>query len=321
MDNLFDKGFWAKISKSVYGFDYVNVGIGEIGKKYSFTIINFPVVNYKKMICMPYVAHSNIELEGKQRTCLDFEKFIIETARDRKIRIIEIRSREKLPLDWQVSTKHVTFLIDLTNGYENLFNKMHNNVRTAIRKGYKNNLKHEFGLQLFDGFYSIYSRSVKKLGTPVHSENFFREILKTGYFNILTVFTSDGTPISSVLFGFDETTLYPLWGGGLADYRDLSGDNFKYWELVKYACERNFNWFDFGRSTRGSGTAFFKSRWASEERQLYYYFYDTKRTLSVQKSKNYLKNDLLESFFIKTWSKFPLFLTNFLGPHLRKYIP
>ena len=74
-----------------------------------------------------------------------------------------------------------------------------------------------------------------------------------------------------------------------------------YWEMIKYSIENGMNFFSFGRSTKGSGTHEFKSRWGALEQQLY--FNNSEYSFDIRKLKilSYL------------WSKLPYTVVKKLG--------
>jgi len=43
----------------------------------------------------------------------------------------------------------------------------------------------------------------------------------------------------------------------------MAANDFKYWDLMRRACERGVRVFDYGRSKRGTGSFDFKKNWAS----------------------------------------------------------
>ena len=48
-------------------------------------------------------------------------------------------------------------------------------------------------------------------------------------------------------FYFRDEVL-PYYGGGTSEAREVAGNDFMYWELMRRACERGYKIFDFGRS-------------------------------------------------------------------------
>ena len=46
--------------------------------------------------------------------------------------------------------------------------------------------------------------------------------------------------------------------------RQLKGNDFMYWELMRRCCERGVKVFDYGRSKQGTGSYSFKKNWGFE---------------------------------------------------------
>lgn len=312
MYNLLNSNVWQEVIKKVYGFNYINF-LGKDNSLIKFTHIYKPLIK-NHLINSPYITNSNPIIytnEGFFEIIEEIEKFY----KKNNIKLLEIRSSKPLKLDWAVYDKFVTFRISLKNGIDYVFNKLHTKVRTSIRRGQKNNLLSKTGKIYIKEFYKIYSQSVKRLGTPVHSFPFFNELLHSSEkFNIIVIYTKENVPVSSVLWGEDKNTLYPLIGGGLIEYNNLSHDSFMYWELIKYACKNNLLYFDFGRSKKNSGTYYFKKRWYADEVQLYYYYLSQGKKIIFENEK---KNKIITYI----WSKLPLKTTQLIGSKIRKYIP
>ena len=64
-------------------------------------------------------------------------------------------------------------------------------------------------------------------------------------------------------FYFRDEVL-PYYAGDTRGARDLAANDFKYWELMRRACERGMRVFDYGRSKRGTGSFDFKKNWGFE---------------------------------------------------------
>ena len=129
-----------------------------------------------------------------------------------------------------------------------------------VRKGIKAGLQSAIDDDV-ERFFSAYSASVHRLGTPVFSKRYFR-ILKQVFgadCEILTV-TRDGQLVASVLSFYFRDEVLPYYGGGTAAARELAGNDFMYWEVMRRACERGIRVFDYGRSKRGTGSFDFKKR-------------------------------------------------------------
>jgi hypothetical protein len=86
--------------------------------------------------------------------------------------------------------------------------------------------------------------------------------------------------------------------------------------MLQYACDNGFKYFDFGRSTFGSGTYKFKKQWGAEPIPLYWYY--------VSLNGGNIGEPIIEnSTFQKAaqiWKKLPVTVTKIVGPRIRKFI-
>ena len=130
---------------------------------------------------------------------------------------------------------------------------------------------------------------------------------------VLTV-THDGRPVAGVLSFYFRDEVLPYYGGGAASAREVAGNDFMYWDLMRRACERGIRVFDFGRSKRGTGAFDFKKNWGFEPQPLHYEY------LLVEGKRLAEHNPLNPKYrlFIKMWQRLPLPLANLMGPHIVK---
>jgi FemAB-related protein (PEP-CTERM system-associated) len=104
----------------------------------------------------------------------------------------------------------------------------------------------------------------------------------------------------------------PYYAGDDEAARDLAGNDFKYWELMRRACARGLKVFDYGRSKLGTGSYSFKKNWGFEPQPLHYEYCLYKRDGIPQNNPNNAKFKLL----IETWRRMPIGLANWLGPFI-----
>ena len=97
------------------------------------------------------------------------------------------------------------------------------------------------------------------MGSPPYPYRFFKHLLSEfdNKAKILTVFYRE-RPAASVLFFEYKDTLLPYFSGANSKYYNTNANNVLYYELMKYGLERNFKFFDFGRSRKQTGSAKFK---------------------------------------------------------------
>jgi FemAB-related protein (PEP-CTERM system-associated) len=112
-------------------------------------------------------------------------------------------------------------------------------------------------------------------------------------------------------FYFRDEVL-PYYAGDDEAARDLAANDFKYWELMRRACERGLKTFDYGRSKQGTGSYSFKKNWGFEPAPLHYEYRLYKRESIPQNNPNNRKYQ----WMIRTWRKLPLPVANWLGPFI-----
>lgn len=112
-------------------------------------------------------------------------------------------------------------------------------------------------------------------------------------------------------FYFRDEVL-PYYAGDDAAARALAANDFKYWELMRRACERGCRVFDYGRSKLGTGPYAFKKNWGFEPQPLSYEYRLYKRDSVPQ---NNPANPKYRAF-IALWKRLPLGVANALGPHI-----
>lgn len=186
--------------------------------------------------------------------------------------------------------------------------------RAMVRKGIKFGLSSELDEDI-NRFFHAYSSSVHRLGTPVFSKKFFR-LLKETFSEDCEIMTivKDGRTIASVMSFYFRDEVLPYYGGGTLEARELAGNDFMYWELMRRACARGIKVFDFGRSKLGTGAFDFKKNWGFEPEPLHYEY-------RLHMSKVIPENNPLNpkyQLFIKLWQRMPVTFANFIGPHIVK---
>lgn len=213
----------------------------------------------------------------------------------------------------------VTMILDLENNEEEQWKELDTKVRNQIRKAQKNGLQVVTGrMELLDGFYAVFCRNMRDLGTPVYGRNFFRNVLEEfpATTRILTVL-HEGRAIASALLTWYKDVLEVPWASSNRDFRLLCPNNLLYWEAIRFAIGLGARSFDFGRSTPGEGTYKFKKQWGARPVQLYWQYLLRDGNALPEISPENPKYQLA----IQAWKQLPLMITNLLGPHIVRCIP
>ena len=212
-----------------------------------------------------------------------------------------------------VTDKHCGFESELAKNDEAQLLAIPRKARAEVRKGLKNGLEVRVGSGKEDlaAHYSVYSESVRNLGTPVFPRSLFSRMLE-GFAetsDILTVL-SDGKPIASVLSFYHQGAVMPFWGGGTFAARAARANEVMYYKLMCHARERGAGRFNFGRSKTGSGPYFFKKNWGFEPQPLSYAMWNA----PGEDARDIDPTSAAYARKIALWKKLPLPLANMIGP-------
>jgi len=265
------------------------------------------------LVSLPFCVYGGIAAQSdRARHALD------EAARAlaERLRVdhLEYRCLTSWHPDWLHKDLYFTFRKEIDSDVERNLLAIPRKQRAMVRKGIKAGLKSEID-EGVERFFAAYAASVHRLGTPVFAKRYFR-ILKEVFGSdceVLTV-TREGRPVASVLSFYFRDGVLPYYGGGTGEAREVAGNDFMYWELMRRACERGIRVFDYGRSKRGTGSFDFKKNWGFEPQPLHYEYL-------LVKGKYVPEHNPLNpkySMFIKLWQRLPLPLANLIGPHIVK---
>lgn len=268
------------------------------------------------LISLPFCVYGGIAASSDEaRDALNSEAQLLASKLD--VGHLEYRNlRQQPPSSWATKDLYVTFRKEIDPDEEKNMLAIPRKQRAMVRKGIKAGLRSEIE-QDVDRFFRAYSDSVHRLGTPVFSKKYFQLLKKTfaDDCEVLTI-VKDGRTISSVLSFYFRDEVLPYYGGGTEEARDVAGNDFMYWELMRRACAREYKIFDFGRSKIGTGAYDFKKNWGFAPQPLHY-AYQLHRADTVPDT-----NPLNPKYqlFIKLWRRMPLAMANAIGPHIVKYL-
>lgn len=302
---------WRGVIKETYQLEDIYLVAKEkdkiVGIFPSFLIKN-PLGN-KKIISLPYCNYGGPISEDKKINHL----FLNYLKNKYQIKDGEIRSLQdeyKLPF----KKGYVTSILNLKMGEKNIWENLSEEKIRNIHKAEKNSLNIRVGQNLIADFYSLYGKTMKRLGTPCHGIKFFQNIIKSfpKQSNVFMVYYQK-VPVASLFSFIFKKTFYDPWVASDNQYFYLRPNDFLYWKAIEWACQNHLSSFDLGRSTENSGVHKFKKQWGAKTIPLFYYSLSLKKT-----GQNFPQ---AQKIFSKSWLILPLFITNKLGPFLRKYIP
>jgi len=272
----------------------------------------------KFFISLPFVNYGGILADGEEAKRLLLEAAVLE-AKEVRASHIELRHQDMGEIGWPCSHRKVSMRLEMPSQFEVLWRGFPSKLRSQVRRAQKEGMMVRIGgREHLEEFYTVFSRGMRDLGTPVYGKNFFQAILQTfpKESRICLVSSKGVTLAAGFLYGFRNTQEIP-WASSDRRYNHLAPNMLLYSSALEYACQEGFQLFDFGRSTRGSGTYRFKEQWGARPVPLrwYYWLRDSNELpqLNPQNPKY--------SVAIKIWQKLPLVLTKHLGPRIVKYLP
>ena len=228
---------------------------------------------------------------------------------------LELRHLQPLDASWPRQELYACFRKTLLPEVEANLLAIPRKQRAMVRKGIKLGLRSELDAGV-ERFFALYADNVHRHGTPPLPRRYFAALRKTfgEAAEVLTVVDAAGKPVSSVLSFYFRDEVLPYYAGDCVAARDLAANDFKYWELMRRACERGVRVFDFGRSKQGTGPFDFKKNWGFEAKPMAYEYCLHRRSSIPENNPLNPKYRAL----IALWRRLPIGVANALGPHLVK---
>lgn len=218
---------------------------------------------------------------------------------------------------WQTKESYCTMILDLRPGFEAIWENWSGKNRTNVRKSKKSSIVIRSGPEYIDDFYELASINMRLLGTPVHSRQFYENILEEfpGGANLSIALHADRAIAGVLTLGYKENC-QAFTSVALPEFRHLKPTSLLYWEVIQRECASGYKAIDFGRSTWDSGTFNFKKQLGATPEPLYYNYFlhrDKEMPEIHQDNEKY-------RMAIRFWQRLPLGITKLLGPHLIKYV-
>jgi FemAB-related protein (PEP-CTERM system-associated) len=234
-------------------------------------------------------------------------------ARQAGVAHLEYRNVAPHHPDWPKQDLYVTFRKEiLPKGEDNLL-AIPRKQRAMVRKGIKAGLFAELDAGV-ERFFALYADNVHRHGTPPMPKRYFRRLKEIfgEDCEVQIVLDVSGVPVSGVMSFYFRDEILPYYAGDTEAARDLAANDFKYWELMRRACEKGCKVFDYGRSKQGTGSYAFKKNWGFEPAPLHYEYRLYGRDAVPQNNPSNPKYKL----FIEAWRRLPIGLANWLGPFI-----
>jgi FemAB-related protein (PEP-CTERM system-associated) len=316
---------WTAAVRKAYGFESHNLiaeQAGEVRGVLPLVKMSFPLMK-PSYVALPYCDVGGVLANSPEdESCLI--DFAVSKVRLTAARLIEFRGElsigdvsQNQAAIYHTPTGKARMVLDLPKTRDELWASYKSKLRSQVRKAEKNGLVFEFGNDRVAEFYSVFSKNMRDLGSPVHSRKWFEEVM-INYGNnakIGLVLLDQKVVGGALILKAGEKISIP-WASTLREYNRLSPNMLLYWELLKYSINIGAIQFDFGRSTPGEGTFKFKSQWGATPRNLKWYRVNMNDRSNVKGVAIFGGRQTVEW----VWKKMPLPIANIIGHRIRKYI-
>jgi CelD/BcsL family acetyltransferase involved in cellulose biosynthesis len=178
---------------------------------------------------------------------------------------------------FDVQNSYSTYILDVSKPIDELWTNLSSNARRATRKSDKIGLASHKTNSHDDlkTFYNLNSMTKKELGVPCHPWKFFKNL-----FDILDdkvslyVVKYNGDVIAGGIREYYKDTIVAGYAASDPKYKNLNPYNSLNWQSIQDASNSGYKYYDLGRvSYQNEGLLFFKSRWGTVEKKLYYSYY------------------------------------------------
>jgi FemAB-related protein (PEP-CTERM system-associated) len=242
---------------------------------------------------------------------------LIAEGRRRGARLVELRCVNRLDIEAAPIESKVNMTLPLGDP-DGVWRRFDKGVRNQIRKAEKSGLTVECGgPDSLTAFYETLVERMHDLGSPVHGLPFLRQVIDVlGPLARIALVKKGGATVGGlVALTFKDRVVVP-WAACRKEYFALCPNMLLYWESIKKACTDGFARFDFGRSTRQSGTYRFKRQWGAEEEPLFWY----RIAIAARNTRSETSMHAGPEWLARMWQQLPLSVTRQVGPHFRRYL-
>ncbi len=314
---------WGEVIKSTYGYEPVYL----VARRHDrvvglalFVDVKAPLLGRSLISTAFTVGGGPI---GDDPAVVDaLGQSIIQIGEDRRVQYIEIRKNNLSLENWHTkSGKHAEFSLEIPVDpdlhLKSVPRKRRADLRKALAMGEAGELQLRYEDDV-DSFYSLYARSLRRLGTPVMPKKFLQELLRVFASRIDISFVDHkGVCVAGLFsFHFKECAL-PYYVGMAPGSRECRAHDFIYWSAMRRAISLGHTIFDFGRSKINSGPYQYKKLWGAVPQPLSYQY----KLIRAHEAPGVNPNNPKFLYFSEAWKKLPLPVANIVGPVLAPNFP
>jgi FemAB-related protein (PEP-CTERM system-associated) len=273
----------------------------------------------KVLLSVPFAVYGGVLADSPEAKQLLRDE-VVRLGESLGVQYVELRNAfPEQVLGFHPLSRYVTFTQAVGPNEETILESIPRKTRYMVRKS----LKQEFETRIVKGasaaFEDLYTRNLRKLGTPSFPARFFARLLEHfGEGADIREVMLQGKVASAVLTFYFRGQVLPYYGASDPAFHAVAPNNFMYYDLMRWSGANGFRTFDFGRSKKNvSGSYDFKAHWGMVEKELPYEMLLVKR----RSLPNFTPANPIFSTPRKLWQKLPLSVTRKVGPFLLRMVP
>jgi serine/alanine adding enzyme len=270
------------------------------------------------LVSVPYVNYGG-PCTDDDATSRELFAEAVRLAACERVQHLEVRMDKPADFGLRVRSAKVSMRLPLPRSSQELWKAFPSKLRSQIKRAELEAMTVRIGREdELDGFYRVFSINMRDLGTPVYSKAFFSSILRELPDStwICAVYLGDEPVAAGLLVGFRATLEIP-WASAQRRYNRLSPNMLLYWSALKFACERGYSVFDFGRSSPDTGPYRFKAQWGAAPVPLHWHYWLPRTAPLPELTPQNPRFQLA----VRVWRHLPVAVTRVIGPSIVKNLP
>lgn len=232
---------------------------------------------------------------------------------------LELRHRRRHRPELADRSHKVAMTLALRASVDDQWGAIDRKVRNQVRKAEKSGVTvTSGGIELLDGFYEVFARNMRDLGTPVFGVSLFAESLKT-FPDRTRVFVAHHREaiVAGSIVHWRGNSIEVIWASALRESNSVCANILLYWHMLQFGIAQGCTRFEFGRCTPGEGPFQFKKQWGAEPGPLVWEYWYAGGAVDVDKTPRNPKYRAA----VAVWQRLPVGVTTLVGPRIVRSIP
>lgn len=234
------------------------------------------------------------------------------------VKLLELRCRRSPPAEIRATVRKVTVTLPLPDTVQELWDHTFRaKLRSQIRRPLREGMTAHFGPDEREGFYEVFSRHMRDLGTPVLPRRFFAALARSFPDRVVFATVRKGGAVVAGGCGFVWGGEFELtWAAALREHNRSAPNMLLYCASMEEMIRRGVRVFNFGRSTPGAGTHRFKQQWGGADEPLPWVRWSRSGSGATPSP-----DGPVFSLAARAWQHLPLSVANRFGPVLARRLP